>query len=84
MPKCNFHPSYSALYHISHTAWPYRPQDIRGGFCRMVLLSVSQLFRGSFFRTFMTKRKRIKIRWRWVGWKCETAGLENTAQTGHW
>jgi len=25
---------------------PYRPQGIRGGFCRRVLLSASQLFRG--------------------------------------
>jgi len=32
--------------HIGHKAWPYRPQGIWGGFCRMVLLSVSQLFLG--------------------------------------
>ena len=31
-------------YHIGYK--PYRPQGTRGGFCRMVLLSVSQLFRG--------------------------------------
>ena len=60
----------STTDHIGHKAWPYRPQGIglRGGFCRMVLLYVPQLFRGSLFRAFMTKIKRIKIRSKVRSW----------------
>ena len=55
---------------------PYRPQGIRGGLCRRVRAFLyPSCSEGSLFRTFMTKRKRIKIRWKRVhggGWKCET------------
>jgi len=56
------------VYHIGHN-------HIRGGFCRRVLLSVSQLFRGLLFRMFMTKIKGIKICWKVRSCgrlKCET------------
>ena len=72
----------TALYHIDHKAYEV-------GFVAWCFCWYPSCSGGSLFRTFMTKRQRIKIRRRMYMGEAEnvrheSAGLENTAQTGHW